>query len=89
MLATTSRAEMSALARIANSLGTSQDVADVPKPDMETICYANKDETTKTEEDQVIWGPFGRANWRTPLHFLAEENCSARPSSMRNTVSTP
>ena len=25
----------------------------------------------------------------TPLHFLAEENCSARPSSMRNTVSTP
>jgi hypothetical protein len=22
-------------------------------------------------------------------HFLAEENCSARPSSMRNTVSTP
>ena len=28
---TTSRAEMSALARIADSLGTSQDVADVPK----------------------------------------------------------
>jgi hypothetical protein len=23
------------------------------------------------------------------LHFLAEENCSARPSSIRNTVSTP
>ena len=25
----------------------------------------------------------------TPLHFLAEENCSARPSSIWNTVSTP
>ena len=33
MLATTGRAEMSALARIANSLGTSQDVAEVPLPD--------------------------------------------------------
>lgn len=24
-----------------------------------------------------------------PLYFLGEENCSARPSSIRNTVSTP
>src|SRR6516165_6943974 len=42
-LATTSRAEMSALARIADSLGTSQDVAEVPFSDWCTAVERKKD----------------------------------------------
>jgi hypothetical protein len=42
---------------------------------------ANKDEASRDRPVMLVCG--------TPLHFLAEENCSARPSSIWNTVSTP
>ena len=54
------------------------------------LLLANKDEATKTEEAAGHAGtPRSVQVGGTPLHFLAEENCSARPSSIRNTVSTP
>ena len=54
------------------------------------LLLASKDEATKTEEATVTRGvPRLVIVCGTPLHFLAEENCSARPSSIRNTVSTP